>query len=323
MANQSETKSSDSLKPGWEKETIEKVLMAAVIEQRRARRWGIFFKLTLLVILAVMVWQETDPLAGRFGKENQAQHTAVIDVAGMIAPGQPASAANIMQGLRDAAEDHNTKGIVLRMNTPGGSPVQSAYVWEEIRRIKKLHPDLPIVAVVQDLCASGGYYIASAADKIYVAPSSVVGSIGVIMGGFGFVDTMKLLGVERRAMTSGEHKALMDPFAPVDPVAKQHLQGLMGEIHRQFISAVKQGRGDRLKETPDMFSGLIWTGEDAVKLGLADDFGDDRHVAEDIIGAKKMVSFNPEDDLMDRISRGLGTTFEGSLKNVLFGTGLH
>jgi protease-4 len=208
------------------------------------------------------------------------------------------------------------------MNTPGGSPVQSAYVWEEIRRIKKLHPELPIVAVVEDLCASGGYYIASAADKIYVAPASVVGSIGVIMGGFGFVDTMKLLGVERRAMTSGEHKALMDPFAPVDPVAKQHLQGLMGEIHKQFISAVKQGRGDRLKETPDMFSGLIWTGEDAVKLGLADDFGDDRHVAEDIIGAKKMVSFNPEDDLMNRISRSLGTTFEGSLKNLLFGTKL-
>ena len=193
-----------------------------------------------------------------------------------------------------------------------------------MRRLKKLHPQLPIIAVVADMCASGGYYIASAADKIYVAPASVVGSIGVIMGGFGFVDTMKLLGVERRVMTSGDHKALMDPFSPVDPVAKAHLQGLMGEIHQQFISAVKQGRGDRIKETSDMFSGLIWTGVDAVKLGLADDFGDDRHVAEDIIGAKKLVNFNPEDNLFDRLSRSFGTSVgEALAESTLFKSTFH
>jgi len=326
MSQTSEPKSnsSDSLKPGWEKDTIEKILLASISEQRSARRWGIFFKLVFLVLIVLGALQSSGSFPGRMSKDGGSPHTAVIDVAGMIAPGQPASSDNIIQGLRDAVDDHNTKGIILRMNTPGGSPVQSAYVWEEVRRLKKLHPQLPIIAVVADMCASGGYYIASAADKIYVAPASVVGSIGVIMGGFGFVDSMKLLGVERRVMTSGDHKALMDPFSPVDPVAKAHLQGLMGEIHQQFISAVKQGRGDRIKETPDMFSGLIWTGDDAVKLGLADDFGDDRHVAEDIIGAKKLVNFNPEDNLFDRLSRSFGASVgEALAESTLFKNTLH
>ena len=326
MSQTSEPKSnsSDSLKPGWEKDTIEKILLASISEQRSARRWGIFFKLVFLVLIGLGALQSSGSFPGRMSKDGGSPHTAVIDVAGMIAPGQPASSDNIIQGLRDAVDDHDTKGIILRMNTPGGSPVQSAYVWEEVRRLKKLHPQLPIIAVVADMCASGGYYIASAADKIYVAPASVVGSIGVIMGGFGFVDTMKLLGVERRVMTSGDHKALMDPFSPVDPVAKAHLQGLMGEIHQQFISAVKQGRGDRIKETSDMFSGLIWTGVDAVKLGLADDFGDDRHVAEDIIGAKKLVNFNPEDNLFDRLSRSFGTSVgEALAESTLFKSTFH
>jgi protease-4 len=292
----------------WEREALEKVLLASVEEQRRSRRWGIFFKSLLALYLGGALWMAYKPWSGSTSGKEGDGHTAVIDVAGVIAPGQPASADNIIQGLRDALEDKHTRGIILRVNSPGGSPVQSAYVYDEIRRLKKLKPDLAIHAVVADMCASGGYYIASAADKIYVNSASVVGSIGVIMGSFGFVDTMKKFGVERRIMTAGEHKALMDPFAPVDPVAKQHMQGVLGQVHQQFIDAVKQGRGARLKETPDMFSGLIWTGAEGIKLGLADELGDVRHVAEDVIGAKKLVDFNPEENFLDRVSRRFGAS---------------
>ena len=294
-------------KTHWERETLEKVLLASVEEQRRNRRWGIFFKSLLALYLGAFLWMAWNPLSGHSGKDGDT-HTAVIDVAGVIAPGQPASAENIIDGLRDAAEDKKTKGILLRMNSPGGSPVQSAYVYDEIRRLKKEKPDLPIYAVVADMCASGCYYIASAADKIFVSNASVVGSIGVIMGSFGFVDTMKMIGVERRIMTAGEHKALMDPFAPVDPVAKEHMQGVLGQVHKQFIDAVKQGRGNRLKEVPNMFSGLIWTGEESIKLGLADGVDEPRHLAETVIGAKRLVDFNPEENMLDRIGRRLGAS---------------
>lgn len=291
----------------WERETLERVLMASIEEQRRARRWGIFFKSLLVIYLGVAMWMTVKPMMGSSDRDGR-DHTAVIDVAGVIAPGQPASADNIIEGLRDAVDDQHTKGIILRMNSPGGSPVQSAYIYEEIRRLKKLRPELPIHAVVADMCASGGYYIAAAVDKIFVSNASVIGSIGVIMGSFGFVDTMKRLGVERRIMTAGEHKALLDPFAPVDLVAQQHMQGVLGQVHQQFIDAVKQGRGKRLKETPDMFSGLIWTGAEGIKLGLADGLGDARYVAEEVIGAKKLVDFNPEENFLDRMGRRLGTS---------------
>ncbi|MGZ8216882.1 S49 family peptidase [Methylomagnum sp.] len=298
----------------WERETLEKVLMASIAEQRQARRWSIFFKSLLMIYLGVAVWLATKPLMGH-GQSDGKGHTAIIDVVGMIAPGQPSSAENIIEGLRDAVRDANTKGVILRMNTPGGSPVQSAYVWEEIRRIKKAKPDLPIYAVVADMCASGGYYIASAADKIYVSNASVVGSIGVIMGNFGFVEAMSKLGVERRVMTAGDHKALLDPFAPVDPVAKTHMQTVLGSIHRQFINAVKEGRGPRLKETPDMFSGLIWTGEDGIKLGLVDEIGDVRYVAEDVIHAKRTMNFTPDQDVFERLTHRLGVSLGQALLN--------
>ncbi len=301
-----------STPPSWERETLEKVLLASIEEQRRARRWGIFFKLLLAIYLAIALWLAAKPWLPHGGEEGKG-YTAVVDVMGVIAPGQPYSAENIIQGLRDAVADSGTKGIVLRMNTPGGSPVQSAYVYEEIRRLKKSKPDLPIYAVVADMCASGGYYIAAATDKIYVNNASIVGSIGVIMGSFGFVEAMNKLGVERRIMTAGEHKALLDPFAPVDPVAREHLQSVLGSIHRQFINAVKEGRGERLKETPDMFSGLIWTGADGIRLGLADDLGDARYVAETVIGAKKMVNFTPDQGLLDRITHRFGTSLGRAL----------
>jgi protease IV len=301
------TQPSESQRPNFEQKILEKVLLATVEEQRRARRWSIFFKLAVLVYIAGAVIVSQSPFNNLFDKEAD-EKTAVIDVAGLIAPGQPASADNIIEALKDASADKKVKGIILRMNSPGGSPVQSDNIFETIRKIKKEKPELPIIAVVADLCASGCYYVASATDKIYVNNASVIGSIGVIMGSFGFVDAMKQLGIERRVMTAGDHKALLDPFAPVDPVAKTHMQGVLAEVHRQFITAVKTGRGDRLKETPDMFSGLVWTGGEGIKLGLADDLGDDRSVAETVIGAKKRVSFNPEENAFDRFTRKFGAS---------------
>jgi protease IV len=296
----------------WERAVLEKLAFAAITEQRRARYWGIFFKFLFILYLGVGTWLIMEP----FDHDNVSgigNHTAVIDVTGVIADGVEASADNIIDGLRDAVANKNTKGIILNLNTPGGSPVQAGYIYDEIRRIKKENPDLPILAVVSDLCASGGYYVAAAADKIYVHPSSVVGSIGVIMNGFGFVDTLKMLGVERRLVTGGAHKALLDPFGPVDVVEKERIQQLVDQIHRQFIDAVRQGRGNRLKETPDMFSGMVWAGSEAIALGLADDLGDVRHVAKDIIGAEDRVNYTPQERLLDRISHQLGTSFGHSV----------
>lgn len=305
---------------GWEREILEKALLASVTEQRRARRWNVFFKLALLAYLGAAIWLAADwEFEGFGGVSKSKSHTAIVDVAGPIAEGSPTSADNIVEGLRAAAKDKNTKGIVLRMNSPGGSPVQSAYVWEEIRRLKQEKPDLPIHAVVVDLCASGGYYIASAADKIFVNKSSVLGSIGVIMNGFGFVDAMNRLGVERRLLTSGAHKALLDPFSPIDAQEKAHVQVLLDSIHRQFIDAVKQGRGARLKETPELFTGLVWTGEDALKLGLADDLGDVRSVAKDVIRAEETVNFTPRERLLERISHRIGAGMGAILGQTLAG----
>lgn len=319
IGNETEPKTQHNPAPSsWERETLEKVLMASVIEQRRARLWGILFKSLLMVYLVVVLWLAAKPLVGerQIGGDSKG-HTAVIDVVGTISPGQPSSADNIIEGLRAAAESSGTKGIILRMNTPGGTPVQSAYVYEEIRNLKKAKPDLPIYAVVADLCASGGYYIASATDKIYVNGASILGSIGVIMNGFGFVDAMGKLGIERRVMTAGEHKAILDPFGPIDSAAKEHMQSVLNAVHRQFIDAVKQGRGERLKETSELFSGLVWTGADGIRLGLADEVGDARFVAETVIGAKKMVDFTPEENLLDRITHRLGTSIGQTLWSLL------
>ncbi|MEE7624590.1 S49 family peptidase [Methylobacter sp. Wu8] len=307
---------------GWEREVIEKLALAAVTEQTRARRWGVFFKSLMFVYLIAVFGVAMYPkLSGDIGADSKG-HTAVVDVVGMIAEGKDANADSIIESLRNAVKDEHTKGIILHANSPGGSPVQSSYVYEEIRKIKKEHPDLPIYAVVSDICASGCYFIVSASDKIFVNPSSLVGSIGVLMDGFGFVDGMQKLGVERRLFTAGAHKAMLDPFSPSKEDETKYIQGLLNQVHQQFIDAVKAGRGDRLKENPDMFSGLVWTGEEGVKLGIVDGVGTQDSVAKELIGAEKRVDFSQQEHLLDKIAGKLGASFGQAVGSMVQGLSL-
>lgn len=296
---------------GWERETIEKLAFAAVTEQRRARRWGIFFKmLTFLYLVLISVALMYPKLKDDLGVGLDSKgHTAVIDVVGMIAEDKDANADRIIKGLQRAAKDKNTRGIILNINSPGGSPVQSDYIYHGIRQLKKEYPDLPIISVVSDICASGGYYVASAADKIFVNQASIIGSIGVLMNGFGFVDTLDKLGVERRLLTAGDHKGMLDPFLPVNEEETRHMQKLLDQVHRQFIDAVKAGRGGRLKESDLIFSGMVWTGREGVELGLADDFGSANHVAKNVIGAENLVNFTPPERLLDKLAGRIGASF--------------
>lgn len=306
----------------WEKKVLEKLAMATITEQRRARRWSVFFKLllcTYLVAVGVATFYPT--ITAEWSGDQE--HTAIIDVVGVIAANEVASADNIINGLRNAFKNHKTKGVILNINSPGGSPVQSAYIYSEIKQLKKKYHDIPIHAVVSDICASGGYYIAAAADNIYVNPSSIIGSIGVIINGFGFVDSMKKLGVDRRLIVAGKHKALMDPFSVVDDTQNQHMQALVNEVHQQFINAIKQSRGNRLTRTDDLFSGLVWTGAQGVKLGLADGFGSVDSVAKDIIGAEKRLNFTPQEKLLDRLVNQLGAYFGHALNSAISSFSMH
>jgi protease-4 len=308
---------------GWEREVIEKLALAAVTEQTRARRWGVFFKSLMFVyLIAVFVVAVYPKLSQDLGGDSK-DHTAVIDVVGMIAEGKDANADSIIESLRTAVKDEHTKGIILHANSPGGSPVQSSYVYEEIRKIKKEHPNLPIYAVVSDICASGCYFIVSASDKIFVNPSSLVGSIGVLMDGFGFVDGMQKLGVERRLFTAGAHKAMLDPFSPTKEDETRYIQSLLNQVHQQFIDAVKAGRGDRLKETPELFSGLVWTGEEGVKQGIVDAVGNQDYVAKELIGAEKLVDFSRQEHLLDKIAGKLGASFGQAIGSMVQGFSLH
>ncbi len=308
---------------GWEREVIEKLALAAITEQTRARRWGVFFKglmaVYLLAVFGVAMYPKFSDNIGGDSKD----HTAVIDVVGMIAEGKDANADSIIESLRNAVKDEHTKGIILHANSPGGSPVQSSYVYEEIRKIKKEHPDLPIYAVVSDICASGCYFIVSASDKIFVNPSSLVGSIGVLMDGFGFVDGMQKLGVERRLFTAGAHKAMLDPFSPSKENETRYIQSLLNQVHQHFISAVKAGRGDRLKETPELFSGLVWTGEEGVRQGIVDAVGNQDYVAKELIGAEKRVDFSRQEHLLDKIAGKLGASFGQAIGSMAQGFSLH
>jgi len=303
--------------PQWEREVIEKLAFAALVEQRRARRWSIFFKLSLLAYLLVLLWLIAQPrLSSDLGDANK-PHTAIIHIDGMIAQDHEASAEMIIESLRDALKDKKTQGVILHLNTPGGSPVQADEIYQEIRRLKTKHPAIPLYAVIADICASGGYYIAAAADKIYANPASIVGSIGVLMNGFGFVESLQKLGIERRLLTAGEHKAMLDPFLPQNETELVHMRRMLQQVHQQFIDAVRQGRGERLVESSDVFSGLVWTGKEALQLGLIDGLGSADYVAREIIGAEKLVDFTQQERLLDRIAGRLGATLQQAMTNLV------
>lgn len=290
--------------PQWERAVLEKVALAAIHEQRTARRWGMAFKMLLLLYLFAVLFIGMGWIGKRDGLPGN--HTALIDINGVIAPGNQASADKIMGGLQAAFKDSKTKGVVVRINSPGGSPVQAGYIYDEIKRLRAKHPDIPLYAVIEDICASGGYYIAAAADRIYVDKASIVGSIGVLMDGFGFTGTMEKLGVERRLLAAGDNKGFLDPFSPAQDEQKAHAQTMLGDIHQQFINVVKQGRGKRLKETPDMFSGLLWVGQKSIDLGLADALGSLEHVAREVIKAEDIVDFTLQENFAERFARRLG-----------------
>jgi protease-4 len=232
----------------------------------------------------------------------------MVELNGAIAPGSDASAEKVIGALQAAFKDKNTQGVVLRINSPGGSPVQSQTIYDEMRRLRQKYPEVPLYAVVEDVCASGGYFVAAGADRIYVGKASIVGSIGVLMNGFGFTGLMEKLGVERRLITAGENKAMLDPFSPLDPKEKKHVESLMKDVHEQFIGVVREGRGKRLKETPEMFSGLIWTGQKSVELGLADGIGSLESVARDVVKAEDIVDFTQKENIAEKFARRFGAS---------------
>src|SRR5262245_11761992 len=289
----------------WEREIVARLATAALKEQRRARLWGIFFKLltfayVTLILVMTVDWQARTDLAG--GKK----HTALVELNGIIAPGAEASAEKIMTGLQAAFKDKNTQGVILKINSPGGSPVQSQTIYDEMKRLRKKYPEIPLYVVVEDICASGGYFVAAGADRIYVTKSSIVGSIGVLMNGFGFTGLMDKLGIDRRLITAGENKGMLDPFSPVNPRDVEHAREMVNDIHQQFIAVVREGRGKRLKETPDMFTGLIWTGQKSIELGLADGLGTLDSVARDVIKAEEIVDFSRKENFAEKFARRFG-----------------
>lgn len=289
--------------PGWERATLERLMFATLEEQRAARRWRNFFRLSWLALILFLLWAAMH--RGGSGTDKSLPHTAVIEIKGEIASGADASAEFIVAAMRAAFEDEGAKAVVLLVNSPGGSPVQAGIVYDEIRRLKGKYKK-PVYAVVEETCASAAYYIASATDKIFVDKASIVGSIGVLMEGFGFTGLMDKLGVERRLMTAGENKGFMDPFSPQTDRQRAYAQAMLDQIHRQFIDAVKAGRGARLKETPELFSGLFWTGQQAVELGLADQLGNLDFVAREIVKAEDLVDYTRRDNVAERLAKKFG-----------------
>ncbi len=303
---------------GWEKETVERVLLASIDEQRKARRWSIFFKLfiagylLLLLILAQTADISEKPVTGKF--------TALVDLEGVIAPDKTASADNFISGLR-AAFESKAKAVIIRANSPGGATVQSAYISDEVRRLKKKYPDKPVYGVISDVCASGCYYIVSGTEKIYANESSIVGSIGVLLdGGFGFTEVMKKIGIERRLYSAGVYKGSFDPFSPLQPGDKKHVERMLKQVHKQFIGAVRTGRGKALKETRETFSGRFWSGQTAKKMGLVDEFGSSSFVAREVVGAERIVDFTFRPSFFDRFAGQLGASIGDVLSNSLTNT---
>ena len=299
--------------------TVEKIALAGLQEQKTARRWSVLFKSLTFIYLFFLLMM----LLGWVGqsKSTSIAHTALIDISGVIEAGGQVNADAVISSLNDAYDNKGTKGIILRINSPGGSPVQAGIINDEIHRQRKLHPEIPVYAVVEDICASGGYYIAVAADKIFVDKASIVGSIGVLMDGYGFTEAMKKVGVERRLMTAGENKGMLDPFSPINPKQQAFAQSMLDQIHQQFITVVREGRGSRLKENADTFSGLFWNGEESIKLGLADAQGSAEYVAREVIKQAEIVDFTYQETVVDRFAKRLGASMAQELgvsaKNLL------
>jgi len=300
---------------GWERKVLEKVALAAIAEQRAARRWSVVFKSLILIYLFVVLFAGIGWLKhGDY--RSPGKHSALVELRGVIAAEGQASADNITSGLQAAFKDSNTQGVILRINSPGGSPVQAGYINDEIRRLRTKYPGIPLYAVVEDICASGGYYVAVAADRIYVDKASIVGSIGVVMDSFGFTGTMEKLGVERRAFASGENKKFLDPFSPLIPAQREFAENMLGQIHQQFISVVRNGRGKRLHENPETFSGLVWVGQKSIELGLADALGSVDSVARDVIKAEDVVDFTVRENIAERVARRFGAAMADALVKV-------
>ena len=307
-----------AINPEWERSTLEKLLMATVREQRAARRWGIFFKLLTLGVIIFALWAYLDSTGTDM--ENMGRHTALIEIDGAIESEGSGSADNVIPALNKAFSDLGSVAVVLRINSPGGSPVQAGMIVDEMLRLRKAYPRKPLYVVTDEICASGGYYIAAAADNIYVNKASLVGSIGVLMDGFGFTGTMEKLGVERRLLTAGENKGFLDPFSAQSDKQKAHAQAMLNEIHQQFIGVVRAGRGKRLKETPDMFSGLFWTGAKAIEMGLADGYGSVESVARDVVKVEDIVDYTAHEGLPERVLKKFGAAVgAGAVKSVYSG----
>ena len=295
----------------WQQQTIEKLALSSLEEQKKTRKWGILFKTLTFIYLFITLFA----ILGWFGegKSTSSPHTAIIDLNGVIEAGGEVNADSVISSLKDAYDSSGTKGIILRINSPGGSPVQAGIINDEIRRQKALHPKIPVYVVVDDICASGGYYIAVAADKIFVNKASIIGSIGVLMDGYGFTEVMKKVGVERRLMTAGENKGMLDPFSPVNPKQQAYAQTMLNEVHEQFKAVVRQGRGTRLHETPEIFSGLFWSGEQGIKLGLADALGSADYVAREVIKQEDMIDYTYQETVVDRFAKRLGASMAKSI----------
>jgi protease-4 len=298
--------------PGWEQATFEKLMLATLRAPRATRRWRTFKSLAWLAYFVFLVWALTH--RGTPSTDKSLPHTAVIEIKGEIASGSDASAESVVAAMRSAFEDSGAKAVVLLINSPGGSPVQAGIIYDEIKRLRAKYSK-PIYSVVEESCASAAYYIASGTDKIFVDKASIVGSIGVLMDGFGFTGLMEKLGVERRLMTAGENKGFLDPFSPQTEKHRVFAQGMLDQVHQQFINAVKAGRGKRLKETPELFSGLFWTGQQAVEMGLADQLGNIDFVARDIVKAEDVVDYTRRDNVAERLAKKFGAAIgEGAIR---------
>lgn len=294
--------------PAWEHKTLERLLSDSLIEQRRRRRWSIFFKIlyALIILLVLILLWPSDNFPG---SAKTGSHIAFVDVRGEIDDTKSASADNIITGLQQAFKDKDAIAVILRINSPGGSPVQASNIYNEIRYQRKKHPKIKLYVVCSDLCASAAYYIASAGDYIYANPSSLVGSIGVVLDTFGFVDGMHKLGIERRLFTAGQHKGFLDPFSPLKPDEQQEAQALLNSVHQQFIRDVEQGRGKRLKKSPEIYSGLVWTGAQALPLGVIDGFGNVQSVARDVIKNTSLVEYTVKPSILEQVTNRFGASF--------------